>query len=94
MRLCLKKQSQALVAHICNTSYSGGRDQENRDWKLTWTNSSRDPISKIPNAKRADRVAQELERLPGKGEVWNSNLSTASLPHKKKKKKAASSCLA
>jgi hypothetical protein len=27
-RPCLKKKSQALVAHTCNPSHSGGSDQE------------------------------------------------------------------
>jgi hypothetical protein len=39
-------QSRALVAHAYNPSHSGGRDQ------LSWANSSRDPISKIPNIKK------------------------------------------
>jgi hypothetical protein len=38
--------SQVLVAHTCNPSYSGGRDQEDYGWKPTWANSLRDPISK------------------------------------------------
>jgi hypothetical protein len=36
-----------LVAHICNPSYSGGRDQ-----KAAWANSSRDPILKKPFTKK------------------------------------------
>jgi hypothetical protein len=53
-----------LVAHACNPSYSGGRDQE--DLKPVWANSSQDPISKIPITKRAGRVAQgeDLELKP------------------------------
>jgi hypothetical protein len=34
------------VAHTCNHSYAGGRDQENHSLKSAWTNSSWDPISK------------------------------------------------
>jgi hypothetical protein len=34
------------VAHTCNPSYSGGRDQEARDSKPAQANSSQDPISK------------------------------------------------
>jgi hypothetical protein len=37
------------VAHTCNPSYSGGRDQEDHSLKRGWANSLRDPISKIPN---------------------------------------------
>jgi hypothetical protein len=43
------------VAHACNPSYSGGRDQEDRDLK---GNSSRDPVLKIPNTKIAAGVVQ------------------------------------
>jgi hypothetical protein len=37
---------QAPVAHSCNPSYSGGRDQEDRSLKSAQANSWRDPISK------------------------------------------------
>jgi hypothetical protein len=36
------------VAHTCNSSYSEGRDQDNRGSKLAQADSSQDPISKIP----------------------------------------------
>jgi hypothetical protein len=42
-----------VVAHTCNPSYSGGRDQENPGSKPAQANSSRDPILKIPNIKKA-----------------------------------------
>jgi hypothetical protein len=29
----------ALVAHVCNTSYSGGRDQEDHGSKPAWANN-------------------------------------------------------
>jgi hypothetical protein len=35
--------SQVLVAHACNPSYSGGRDQEDRGSKPAWANSSTRP---------------------------------------------------
>jgi hypothetical protein len=35
-----------VVAHAFNPIYSGGKDQEDRDSKLTQANSSRDLISK------------------------------------------------
>jgi hypothetical protein len=50
-----RKICQALVAHTCHPSYSGGRDQEDHSSKSALANSSRDPISKIPNTKRAGR---------------------------------------
>jgi hypothetical protein len=34
------------MAHACNPSYSGGRDQEDRGLKPAWASSSRDPILK------------------------------------------------
>jgi hypothetical protein len=44
--------SRAPVAHACNPSYSGGRDQADHDSKPAWANSLRDPISKIPFTKK------------------------------------------
>jgi hypothetical protein len=46
------KASQATVAHICNPSYSGGRDQEGYGLKPTQANNSQDPILKKPSAKQ------------------------------------------
>jgi hypothetical protein len=56
VRPCLKISKQtnkqktmfnwALVAHTCNPSYSGGRDQEDLGSKPTKANSSRDSVSK------------------------------------------------
>jgi hypothetical protein len=42
----LRKYSWTLVAHICNPSYSGGREQEGCGSKPAWANSSQDPILK------------------------------------------------
>jgi hypothetical protein len=71
-----------LIAHTCNLSYSGGRDQEDHGLKPARTNSSQETISIIPNPKRAGRVAQVIEHPPRKPEALNSNASIA----KKKKK--------
>jgi hypothetical protein len=48
------------VAHACNTSYSGGRDQEDHGSKPAWANSSTRPylIKKTHHKKRAGGVAQ------------------------------------
>jgi hypothetical protein len=43
---------QVLVAHACNPSYTGGRDQEDLGSKPAWANSLRDPIWKTPNQKQ------------------------------------------
>jgi hypothetical protein len=72
--------SQALVAHTCNRSYSGGRDKEACGSKPAQTNSSQDPILKIFNTKRAGGVAQGV----GLG------IEFKPLHRKKKKKKRTS----
>jgi hypothetical protein len=46
------------VAHACNYSYPGGRDQEGQGLKPTWANGPQDPILKTPSRKRAGGVAQ------------------------------------
>jgi hypothetical protein len=57
------------MVHICNPSYSGGRDQEDQGSKLAQANSSRDSISENTQyKKRAGRVAQVVEPLPIKHE--------------------------
>jgi hypothetical protein len=54
------KVSWDLVAHNCDPSYSGGRAQKDHSSKPAQANSSRDPILKIPNTKRAGGVAQDV----------------------------------
>jgi hypothetical protein len=44
--------SWAPVAHTCNPSKSGGRDQEDHSLKPVQENSSQDPISKKPITKK------------------------------------------
>jgi hypothetical protein len=53
------KTGQASVAHACNPSYSGSRDQEARGSKPVQTNCLWDPVLKI-SQKRACRVAQDV----------------------------------
>jgi hypothetical protein len=48
----------APMAHTCNRSYSGGRDQEDCNLRPAWVNSSQDPILKKPITKKAGGVAQ------------------------------------
>jgi hypothetical protein len=62
------KRCQASVAHTCNPSYSGSRDQEDHGSKLARANSLRDPISKKSITKRAGGWF--------KVEALNSNPST------------------
>jgi hypothetical protein len=55
---CHKKEKKcrvrcwASVAHACNPSYSGGRDQEDQGSKSSQANSLRDPILKKPITER------------------------------------------
>jgi hypothetical protein len=65
--------SWAPVAHACNPSYSGGRDQENRSSKPAWANSLQDPILKEPITNIA-----LVEWLQGEG--------LSSIPSTEKKK--------
>jgi hypothetical protein len=44
------------VVHICNPSYSGGRDQEDRSSKSSWAKGALSPKNSIQ--KRAGGVAQ------------------------------------
>jgi hypothetical protein len=46
------------VANSNKPSYKGVRDQEDRDLKPAQANSLQDPISKIPNTKKAAGVAE------------------------------------
>jgi hypothetical protein len=41
-----------LIAHTCNSSYSGSRDQEDHGVKPAWANSSQRSYLKIPNTKK------------------------------------------
>jgi hypothetical protein len=68
--------SWVLVAHTCNPSYSGGRDQEDHSLRPALANSSQDPISNILNTRKRAGVTQVIEHLPGKYEALNSNPST------------------
>jgi hypothetical protein len=53
------KPLESRVAHACNPSYSGGRNQEDQSWTPALASSSQDPIlKKIHHKNRADGVAQ------------------------------------
>jgi hypothetical protein len=45
------KKGRALVAHACNPSYSGGRDQEDHSSKPAWASISARPYIKKPFTK-------------------------------------------
>jgi hypothetical protein len=49
---CQENCGWASVAHSCNPSNSGGRDQEDHGLRSAWGNSLQDPISKMHNIKR------------------------------------------
>jgi hypothetical protein len=45
-------RSQVVVAHACNSGYSGRRHQENSSLKPTWAKSSQGPILKKTITKK------------------------------------------
>jgi hypothetical protein len=47
-----KRKKKVLMAHACNPSYSGGRDQEDQGSKPAWGSSSLDHILKKPITKK------------------------------------------
>jgi hypothetical protein len=49
------------MAHACNPSYSGGRDQEEGGWRTAQENSLRGLISKTLHKNRAGGVAQGVD---------------------------------
>jgi hypothetical protein len=74
------------VAHACNPSYPGGRDQEDHSFWPAQTNSSLETLScKYPTQKRAGKVAQVVEHLSSKCETLNSNPPKKTKKQKKKK---------
>jgi hypothetical protein len=50
--------TQMLVAHACNPSYSGSRDQEDHGLKPARADSSRDPISKKSNTHKKTKASE------------------------------------
>jgi hypothetical protein len=70
------KRIKVPVAHTCNPSYSGGRDQKDRGSKPAWANSSVRPYLEKPFTKI------------GLGE-WLKVKAVSSSPSTEKKKKKA-----
>jgi hypothetical protein len=60
-----------MVAHACNSSYSGDRDEENYSLR-----PARDPISKIPNTKKGWQSGSSSRVPASKCEALSSNPST------------------
>jgi hypothetical protein len=58
-----------LVAHACNPSHSGGRNQLLQG--QCRQNEARIYLKNSQHKKRAGRVAQVVERLPGKYEAMS-----------------------
>jgi hypothetical protein len=54
----LKIRACQVLAHSCNSSYSGGRDQEDLHSEPAWANSLQNPILKNPTQKMIGGVAQ------------------------------------
>jgi hypothetical protein len=59
------------VAHTCNLSYSGGRDQEDCGSKPAWANGPQDPISKNTKNKKTKPFTKKgwLSCRPSSNEV-------------------------
>jgi hypothetical protein len=73
---------RVLVAHDCNPSYSGGRDQEDSGSKPAMGKQFVRPyLKKYPTKKRAGRVTQVVEH-----EALSLNPSTSRKKKKKKKR--------
>jgi hypothetical protein len=71
------------VAHTCNPSYSGGRDQEDQGSKPARGNSSgKNPIWKNPSQKKKKKKVGLVEWLKVKA------LSSSPSTREKKKKKS------
>jgi hypothetical protein len=58
------------MVHICNPSYSEGRDQEDSGSKSAWANSSRDPILEKPITKNRTGGAAQGEDPEFKPQHW------------------------
>jgi hypothetical protein len=66
-----------LVTHICNPSYSGGRDQEDRYWKQAWAkNSARSYLEKTHHKKGMAQwlKVKALNSSPSAGKNTKQNL--------------------
>jgi hypothetical protein len=73
------------VAHTCNPSYSGGRNQEDHSSKSAQDIVHETLSLKQPIQKRADGVAQVVECLSSKHEILSSNCNTTKKKKKNKK---------
>jgi hypothetical protein len=51
----------ASLAHICNSSYLGGRDCEKQDSRAVWANNLQNHVFKITRAKWAGSMAQAIQ---------------------------------
>jgi hypothetical protein len=72
----------APVSHSCNSSNSGGGDQEDHSLKPAQANSSWDSRSgKNPVPERTDRVAQVVKHLPHKPNKCEALSSSTSTTH-------------
>jgi hypothetical protein len=70
------------MAHACNPSYSGGRDQEDHCLKPARANSWRPFFEKTQHKKGAGGVTQAIERLPSKHETLSSKPSNVKTKQK------------
>jgi hypothetical protein len=68
---------QTPVAHACNSSYSGGRDQEDWGSKPGSANSSQAPMSKNPITKKDWWSGSSANTYRASVRVWVQNPSAA-----------------
>jgi hypothetical protein len=61
------------MAHACNPSYSGGRDQENHSLKPAWANSPQEPILKKTIRKKCWRRRRRRRRKRKRGRRGRRN---------------------
>jgi hypothetical protein len=81
------------AAPACNSSYLGGRNQEDHGSKPGWGGGGNTLIQKYPTRKEAGGVAQVIaERLPSKHNILSSN-SNPSAEKRKESPETSSSLL-
>jgi hypothetical protein len=78
--------SQVPVAHACNPSYSGDRDQEDHGLKPAQANSSQDPISKKPITKKQNKKNHQKNPSQKRAGEVTQGVGPEFKPQYKKKK--------
>jgi hypothetical protein len=69
------------MAHACNPSFSGDRNEKNHRSRAAQAKGNRDHIWKILNTKKTGRVAQVVEGLPSKLEAPSTTKNKQKILH-------------